>query len=77
MTSQSPPSLPRSWTAAVIILGTLILGYSVIIAGQILLGVIPVLLLVLLYLLWRFVVAVESIADAQQRLAARRERRER
>ncbi|WP_280536387.1 hypothetical protein [Halopenitus sp. POP-27] len=76
MTSQSPTSLPRSWTAAVIILGTLILGYSVIIAGQILLGVIPILLLVLLYLLWRFVVAVEAIADAQQRLAARRERRE-
>jgi hypothetical protein len=45
-----------------------------LVVQQILLGIVIVLqltvLVVVLYLAWRFVVAVEAIADAQQRRAA-------
>lgn len=73
MSNWSPPSIPRNWLAALVILYVLFLGYSTLVMGQILLGVFPALGLVFLYLLWRFISAVEAIADAQQRLAYRRE----
>lgn len=50
-----------------------IIAYSVVIVQQVLLGVIAALLLSSLYFVWRFFVAIEAIADAQQRLAARAE----
>jgi hypothetical protein len=51
-----------------VVLYALILVYSIVIAGQLLLGVLPGLILLVIYLLWRLVVAVEAIADAQQRM---------
>jgi hypothetical protein len=74
MANWSPPSLPRKWLAAAAALYVLLLAYSVLVLGQLLLGVLPGLLFVSLYVLWRFLAAVEAIADAQQRLADRRER---
>lgn len=51
----------------------LVLAYSVIIAGQLLLGVLIGAVFGVVYLGWRFLVAVEAIADALQRLARQRE----
>ncbi|QHS15832.1 hypothetical protein GWK26_00980 [haloarchaeon 3A1-DGR] len=76
MSDRSPPPNAKRWLPVIALLSVLIIGYALIIAGQILLGLIPVLGLVLLYLVWRFVVAVEEIADAHQRLAAHREQQE-
>ena len=74
MSDRSPPPNSQRWLPVIALLSVLIIGYALIIAGQILLGLLPVLGLVLLYLVWRFVLAIEAIADAHQRLAAHRER---
>ncbi|WP_096391493.1 hypothetical protein [Halopenitus persicus] len=76
MSDRSPSPNSQRWLPVIALLAVLIIGYAVVIAGQILLGLLPVLGLVFLYFLWRFVVAVERIADAHQRLAAHRERQE-
>jgi CHASE2 domain-containing sensor protein len=73
VTGWTPPSIPRHWLAATVILYVLFLGYSIFIAGQLLLGVVPAVAIVSVYLPWRFLVAVEAIADAQQRIASQRE----
>ena len=52
----------------------MILAFSVFIEGALLLGLLPVFALVSVYLLWRFLRAVEAIADALQRIARERER---
>ncbi|WP_254830977.1 hypothetical protein [Haloglomus salinum] len=75
MSGWSPPSIPRPWLVAALGLYALVVAYSVLIAGQLLLGVVPGLFLVGLYLLWRLLVAVEAIAEAQQRLADHRTER--
>ncbi|MFB6087736.1 MAG: hypothetical protein ABEJ85_04380 [Haloarculaceae archaeon] len=66
--------------AGLALLSLLVLGYSLLIAGNVLLGVVVVALLWLVPLAWsllgaflRFVDAVEDVADALQRLAAVRE----
>jgi fatty acid desaturase len=74
MANWSPPSVPRRWLAAAAAFSLLVFVYAVLILGQFLLGVLPTLLLGVLYVLWRFLAAVEAIADAQQRLADQRER---
>lgn len=73
MADWSPPSIPRPWLVAIVGVSVLLLAYSILVAGQVLLGVLPGLLLVILYFLWRGLAALEAIADAQQRMAARRE----
>jgi hypothetical protein len=72
MSSWSPPSISRSWLLGISIFYVLVLNYAVIIAGEILLGLLFGLLLVLLYLLYRFVAAVEATADALHRIARQR-----
>jgi hypothetical protein len=72
MADWSPPTVPRPWLVTAVVLYAAVVAYGVLIAGQLLLTVFPGLLVVGLYLLWRFVVAVEAIADAQQRLANHR-----
>jgi hypothetical protein len=74
MSDWSPPSVSRTWLAVAVVLYALLVAYGVVIAGQLLLTVFPGLFALGLYLLWRFIVAVEAIADAQQRLADARER---
>lgn len=74
MSEWSPPSLPRELVVIIGILYLLLVGYSLFILGQILsFGIIPGILVVSIYLLWRFIVAVEAIADALQRIAYQRE----
>jgi len=74
MANWSPPSVPQRWLAAAAVLSVLVFVYAVLIVGQLLLGLLPTLLLGVVYVLWRFLAAVEAIADAQQRLADQRER---
>lgn len=70
MSHWSPPSLPRPWLAATGVLYALVLAYSLLVIQQLLVGVLFGLVPVSLYLLWRFLAAVEAIADALQRIAA-------
>lgn len=73
MADWSPPSVPRNWLIAIAVFYVLFLAYSILIAGQLLLGVLPGFVIVFLYFLWRGLVAVEAIADAQQRMASQKE----
>jgi 4-hydroxybenzoate polyprenyltransferase len=71
MSGWSPPTVPRQWLVLGIVAYLAVLAYAVLIAGQLLLGLLPGLLLAGLYFAWRFLLAFEAIADAQQRLADR------
>lgn len=62
MSDYSPPSLPRSWTVALVVLLAAAFAYSVIIVRQPLLGVLPALLVVVGYYAWRVLAALEAIA---------------
>lgn len=74
MNGWSPPSLSRRTVAAIATGYVLIAAYSLVIVGQLLFGVIlPGVVLLGSYLLWRFLRAVEAIADALQRIADARE----
>lgn len=70
MTGWSPPTLSRGQIAGIIVGLLAVAAYSVVIVGQLLLVVLPAAAVVVVYLIWRFVRAVEAIADAQQRRAA-------
>jgi hypothetical protein len=74
MSGWSPPSPSRRTVAAIATGYVLIAAYSLVITAQLLLGVIlPGVVLLGSYLLWRFLRAVEAIADALQRIADARE----
>jgi hypothetical protein len=73
MSDWSPPSIPRNWLGAIAVFYVLFLAYSILVSGQLLLGILPGFVIVFLYFLWRGLVAVEAIADAQQRLASQRD----
>jgi len=74
MSEWSPPSVPRQWGVGIRLVYALVAVYSLMVIQQFLLGVvIPAVLIVSSYLLWRFLVAVEAIADALQRIARQRE----
>jgi hypothetical protein len=73
MSDWSPPSIPRNWLVAIAVFYILFLAYSILIAGQLLLGILPGFVIVFLYFLWRGLMAVEAIADAQQRLASQQD----
>jgi len=73
MSEWSPPTVRRSW---LVVFGAgyfLVLAYSVVIAGQILFGIWIGVFCGVVYLGWRFLAAVEAIADALQRIARQRE----
>jgi hypothetical protein len=70
MSGWSPPSLPRSLIPIIAGLYVLIAAYAVVIAQQLLVGVVfPGVVLLASYLLWRILRAIEAIADALQRIA--------
>jgi CHASE2 domain-containing sensor protein len=71
----SPPAPSRAVVVGFGAASLLILAYALLIQGAILLGLLPVLLIGLGYLVWRIVAAVEAIADAAQRIADEHERR--
>ncbi|MFC7042142.1 hypothetical protein DM826_08370 [Halonotius aquaticus] len=70
MSDWSPPTLSRGQLAGLIVGLLAVAAYSLVIAQQLLLVIFPAAAVVVVYLAWRFVVAVEAIADALQRLAA-------
>jgi len=73
MSAWSRPRLSRPVAVGLAICYLLVLAYSVIIAGQILLGILIGAVFGTVYLGWRFLAAVEAIADALQRIARQRE----
>ncbi|WP_232702862.1 hypothetical protein [Halobacterium wangiae] len=75
MSDWSPASIPSHWLGLIVLLYVLLLGYSVLVIHQPLLVIWFGMLFVSLYLLWRFLVAVEGIADALQRIAESEEQK--
>lgn len=73
MSEWSRPQLSRPVIIGVSVCYLLVLAYAVIIAGQVLFGVLIGAVFGMIYLGWRLLVAVETIADALQRLARQRE----
>ncbi len=69
MSHWSPATLPREWLVGIIAVYLIGLGYLIVVAQQLLLGVVLGAGMLLLYFLWRLLVAIEAIADAQQTLA--------
>jgi len=69
MSDWSPPTLSRGQLAGIVVGLLAVSAYSLVIAGQILLVVLPAVAVVAVYLTWRFIRAVEAIADALQRIA--------
>lgn len=64
--------VPRPWRLLGATLLVLVTVYATVVLVRPLLTLVPVAAVAGTYLLWRLLVAVEAIADAQQRLAARR-----
>jgi len=73
MSGWSPPSPSNALVAGIAVLGFAWLAYAVLIQGSILVGILPGALLVAVYVLWRFLVALEAIADGVHRIADQRE----
>ena len=73
MSNWSPPAVRQLWLAVFVVGYLLVLAYSVVIAQRILLGIWIGVLCGALYLGWRFLAAIEAIADALQRIARQRE----
>ena len=73
MSEWSPPTVRRSWLVVFGIGYLLVLAYTVVIAQGILLGILIGVLCGALYLGWRFLAAIEAIADAHQRIARQQE----
>ncbi|MXR50778.1 hypothetical protein GRX03_04050 [Halovenus sp. WSH3] len=74
MSEWSPASMSREWILVVALICVGLFLYSLLIAGQALLGILPAVLFGAVYVTWRFLVAVEAIADALQRIASEYER---
>ena len=70
MSDWSPPTLSRGQLAGTVVGLLAVAAYSLVIVQQLLLVIVPAVAVAVAYLVWRFVVAVEAIADALQRLAA-------
>ncbi|MFB6201794.1 MAG: hypothetical protein ABEI98_07270 [Halorhabdus sp.] len=74
MSDWSPTSIPRKWAVISGVVYVILLAYALIITQQLFLfAVFPAMFFVSVYFLWRFLVAVEAIADALQRIADYRE----
>lgn len=73
MSGWSPPSPPVALLAGTTAVWLVLLVYAALVQGSILLGLLPGLGLAVLYVLWRFLVALEAIADGVHRIADARE----
>ena len=74
MPGWSPPSVPRTALVTAAVLYAVVLVYLVLIRGTILLGLFPGLVAVVLYVVWRFLAALEAVADGVHRIADEHER---
>lgn len=73
MSGWSPPSLLRERIVVLAVLYVSILLYAVLIRGAFLVAFLPGAVLVAGYVVWRFLVALESIADGVHRIADERQ----
>jgi len=73
MTGWSPPTISRQWLIGIGTVYALLLAYVVLVLGELLVGLVPAFAFLSLYFAWRFLLAVEAIADALQRIARERE----
>jgi len=73
MSGWSPPAPSNALVAGVGVLLLLWLVYAILIQGSILIGLLPGTLIVAAYVVWRFLVALEAIADGVHRIADQRE----
>lgn len=70
MAGWSPPTIPRELLVASGLVYVALLGYGFFIAQELLLfGLLPVLLAMTAYWLWRLLRTLEAIADALHRIA--------
>lgn len=69
MSAWSPPAIPTKWLVLGIVAYLILLAYAAIVVQEILLALLPGIAFVVLYVLVRFLAAVEAIADALQRIA--------
>jgi hypothetical protein len=74
MSGWSPPSPSPVLLALAGVGFFVVLGYAVLVQGAILIGLLPGVLVVAAYVLWRFLVALEAVADGVHRIADQRER---
>lgn len=61
--------LPKKPLAGIIALYAVVFAYFLMIAQQLLIGILLGVVVIFLYILWRFLIALEAIADAHQRIA--------
>lgn len=73
MSGWSPPSPPRELLAGIALAYVVVLAYALFIQGSLLLGLVPGIVFLVGYYLWRLLVAVEAIADGVHRIASGRE----
>ena len=76
MSEYARPSVPRGWLVGFVALYVVVLGYSLVLAQSLLIPVsigAVVVVLGVAWLAWRFLIAIESIADSLQRIAQERE----
>lgn len=69
MSGWSPNPVPRKWLLGLSIAAALVVVYAVVVLQRIRFVLLAGLVLFVGYFLWRFVRAVEAIADALQRIA--------
>ena len=72
MTGYSPPSIPPSWFGGTALLFFVALAFALLVVQEPLLILFPAVVVGGFYLSWRFLLAVEAIADALQRIASNR-----
>ena len=73
MSGWSPPAPSNALVSGIGVVLLLWLAYAVLIQASVLLGLLPGVFVVAAYVLWRFLVAIEAIADGVHRIADSRE----
>lgn len=77
MSKWSPPSLPHKWVIVISFLYIFQVAYGLMITGTVVLNaVIGGVFFASVYFLWRFLVAIEAIAEALQQIGQRSENSE-
>lgn len=64
MKNVTQTKLSARWLAGILALYAVVFAYSILIAQQLLIAILFGVVLIFLYILWRFLIAIEAIADA-------------
>lgn len=73
MAGWSPPSLPRELLVGLAVVYALLFLYVVFVQGSLLVVALPSAVFVVAYVVWRFLVALEAVADGVYRIADQHE----